>query len=179
MKYCFLRYIAIAALMFCASQQAWSQSITWIGSFSNFKFTMEHQYGAGVDLWKEDGKIFGTFSYAQGLAGDTPTGLLENISFDNLTGKISFTAKLTTGMHRCDVHNNIYSRDLFVFNGVLKKTTMTGVLKELDALHQNSTTKVARVTLKVQKKEYGIEFKGREDWESHVRDIIQFRGPKW
>lgn len=82
MKLHLIKSIVIAALLVLVTQQAWSHDIKRIGSFSNFKFTAEHQYGTSIELWQEGENIFGILSSAEGLAGDTPAGLLENISFD-------------------------------------------------------------------------------------------------
>jgi hypothetical protein len=126
MKTNFIKLLITTLLILFTTTQVWSQKITFVGSFTNFIFTTEHQYGAEVKLWQVGEKVFGTFSYSDGLAGDTPIGLLENISFDNKTRKLSYSSKLSTGIHGCNIHANIYSKDLFTFNGVIKKHPFPG-----------------------------------------------------
>jgi hypothetical protein len=179
MKSHFIKIFLIAVLLVSTATQVWSQKTTFIGGFSNFRFTTEHQYGAGVQLWQVGDDILGTFGYSEGLAGDTPTGLLENIFFDKVTRKISFSAKLTTGIHGCSDHDNIYSRNLFTFTGILKKSSITGVLNQFDALHPGSKPKILKITLKKEKNEGLFEYKNREEWESQTREMLKLRGPKW
>ncbi len=75
------------------------QQVTFVGSFSNMRYTEEHQYGDEIDLWRSGNQIFGHFLHSAGLAGDTPTGLIEDVKYDPKNGNLSFKAKLTMGQH--------------------------------------------------------------------------------
>ena len=54
-------------------------SLTVVGEFSNMQFTEEHAYGNSVQLWHHGDKLFGFFEASEGLAGDTPAGLLDEV----------------------------------------------------------------------------------------------------
>jgi hypothetical protein len=149
------------------------------GSYSNFRFTKEHQYGAGVDLWRDGSTLVGLFSYSAGLAGDTPAGRLEDVSFDPNTGRISFTARLTIGQHVCKVHDFVPSQDVFSFRGVLSDRFLSGTLKHADNLHPGLAPTVERVILLRSKAEPVIRYSDREQWESAIGAILKFRGPRW
>jgi hypothetical protein len=174
-------FVVAATVMFISSnaQAVEPQRFNTLGQFSNYRFTEEHQYGAEVELWKGGKTILGTFSYSQGLAGDTPTGLLKNISIDRTTGKISFIAKLTTGVHYCKTHNNVPSRDLFSFEGVISKTAIAGKLKHADGLHLNMVPTEENVVLKKVDEVDLFTYKSRSEWEPSMKAILKFRGPKW
>src|SRR5437879_11404720 len=75
------------------------------------------------------GCLSGLFESSRGLAGDTPVGELQGPKHDSKTGRLSFSAKLTTGMVSVRGSNGLEpSRDLFAFDGTLKTNTVTGVM---------------------------------------------------
>jgi hypothetical protein len=125
-----------------------SQKVAFFGRFSNMRFTEEHQYGSEVALWKTGNLLIGHFMHSEGLAGDTPTGLIENVNYDPNSGEIGFQAKLSMGDHFCKEHNGVPSRDIFVFKGILKGKIMSGVIKQLNALHDNELVGTEKVQLK-------------------------------
>jgi len=152
-----------------------------IGSYSDMRFTEEHQYGSEVQLWKEGTDLFGLFSYAEGLMGDTPIGLLEDVKYDPASGTIAFRSRLTTGQHFCKVHNNVPSRDVFFFQGTLTNSSLTGVLKRSDALHPENPAREEKVSLKKMAGEAWDQpsYDSRAGWEAAVKQILTLRGPKW
>src|ERR1700687_2901591 len=99
--------------------------ITFVGEFSNMRYTEEHAYGYSVQLWREGATVFGLFLASEGLAGDTPTGLLDDLKYDSRSGRLSFRAKLTMGL---DARQQP-SHDLFEFDGKLNTRAVSGVLK--------------------------------------------------
>src|ERR671929_129905 len=68
-----------------------------LGVFTDMRYTVEHQYGYSVELWREKDRAFGFLLVSAGLAGDTPTGLLEDVAYDLKTGRLTFRARLSTG----------------------------------------------------------------------------------
>jgi hypothetical protein len=156
-------------------------SFAAVGSFSNMRFTEEHQHGSEVQLWREGARLSGFFFHAQGLMGDAPAGLLEDVRWDPKTGTVSFTSKLTTGQHFCKVHKDVPSRDLFSFRGELSDSSMSGVLKRSDALHPEMPPIEEKVALErpsgagASRSFYG----SRSDWEAAAKNILMFRGPRW
>jgi len=132
-------------------------------------------------LWREGTDLFGLFSYAEGLMGDTPTGLLEDVKYDPASGIIAFRSRLTTGRHFCKVHNNVPSRDVFTFQGKLTNSSLAGVLKRSDALHPENIPKEEKVSLKKMVGEAWDQpsYDSRAGWEAAVNQILKLRGPKW
>ena len=173
--------IFISASSMTVSQAPPSQKVAFFGRFSNMKFTAEHQYGSEVALWKTGNVLIGHFLRSEGLAGDTPTGLIENVKYDPESGGIGFQAKLSMGDHYCIEHKGVPSRDIFLFKGILKGKIMSGVIKQLDALHDNELV----TTEKVQLKNTGMagafnpEPSTYAEWEKESQQILKFRGPKW
>ena len=93
------------------------------------RYTEEHAYGYTVQLWREGASVFGLFLASEGLAGDTPTGLLDDLKYDPRSGKLSFKAKLTIGI---DARRQP-SHDLFEFDGARSAQAVSGVLKRVGA----------------------------------------------
>jgi hypothetical protein len=152
----------------------------YVGQFSNMTFTEEHAYGVSVALWRQGSSVFGLLDDAEGLAGDTPTGVLENVKFDSSNGKISFSAKLTTGLHTCAQHKDpVPSRDLFKFEGTLVKDRLEGTLTRFDAWHMEQKAQTDNVTLKKLDEVPLIEAQSYAEWKLRVDEILKFRGPKW
>ena len=169
----------LLALAVGAASAGPPQPFVAVGSYSNFRFTKEHQYGAGVDLWRDGSTLIGLFSYSAGLAGDTPTGRLEHVSFDPNTGRISFTARLTMGQHVCKVHDFVPSQDVYKFSGVLADRSLVGTLRHTDNLHPERAPTEERVVLLRSNAEPVIQYGSREQWESAIGAILKFRGPRW
>src|SRR5579864_7225240 len=116
--------VAMLSLIAVALGQA-PRTIIFAGEFSNMRYTEEHAYGYSVELWREGATVFGLFLASQGLAGDTPTGLLDDLKYDARSGKLSFKAKLTMGIDE----RQQPTHDLFEFDGALSARAASGVLK--------------------------------------------------
>src|SRR5262245_22708087 len=57
-----------------------------------------HASGVEIELWRKGGQVFGFMSEYNGPAADPPVGKLESIHFDETSGAISFTSKLSVGV---------------------------------------------------------------------------------
>lgn len=143
------------------------------------RFTEEHAYGVSVWLWQQQNSVFGLLDVAEGLQGDTPTGLLEDVRFDAVSSRMSFKAKLTVGLHYCSQHQAVPSRDLFEFRGQLKHGSLVGELTRSDGLHPGSKPQTERVALKKTERIPSIEADNYAEWKHRVDQILKFRGPKW
>ena len=150
-----------------------------VGHYSNFRYTAEHQSGAGLDLWRDGSTLVGLFSYAAGPIGDAPTGRLEEVMFDASTGQISFRARLTMGEHYCEVHNAVPSQDVFRFSGVLTDESVAGTLILTDNLHPERAPIEEKDFLRWSDAEPVVRYTSREQWESGIEPILKFRGPRW
>jgi hypothetical protein len=152
-----------------------------IGRFSDMRYTEEHAYGHAVMLWRAGGCVFGLFESSEGLAGDTPTGLLTDVRY-NPSGALSFAAKLTTGMtNMAGPGTPVPSRDLFRFIGRLGATALEGKLRRSDELRPAVEPADIHIVLRRIPEQDGLldEAKTYRAWREAVEPILRFRGPKW
>ena len=154
------------------------EKVLSVGSFHNFRFTEEHQSGYGVNLWRHGDTLLGILEVADGLAGDTPSGVLEDTQHDPETGALSFGARLTTGRHFCGRHQDVPSRDLYQFTGTLNEGVLTGDLAYLDVLHPGLPFRTERVELK-KSENNPRPFASRAEWEEFWTEVLSWRGPEW
>jgi hypothetical protein len=158
-----------------------STRIQLIGQFSDMRYTEEHAYGYAVELWRAGGCVFGLLENSEGLAGDTPAGLLTDVRYTP-GGPLSFRAKLTTGLTTVDgSHAWVPSRDLFVFAGRLGTTALEGNLRRSNELRRDVAPADIHVVLRRVPEQDGVldEAKTYGAWREAVESILRFRGPKW
>jgi hypothetical protein len=158
------------------------EPVQYVATFSNMKFTEEHQYGSLLELWKHGSEFIGLFMYSEGLAGDTPTGLLEHVRYDPRVKTLAFDAKLTIGVRYLGPGKDEPSRDLFVFSGKLAEDSISGELKRIDKLDANVQPVIEQVVLKRDSSDNAAEvfkIKTFADWKSYSQIILKRRGPKW
>jgi hypothetical protein len=164
----------LAAAMLLLIAMALAQAprpITFAGEFSNMRYTEEHAYGYILQLWREGATVFGLFMASEGLAGDTPTGLLDDLKYDPRSGKLSFRTKLTMGI---DARNQP-SHDLFEFDGTLGAAAVSGVLKRSGGI-----TSSERVTLRKLPASSALpQPRTYDEWKRQTDEILRRRGPKW
>ena len=147
-------------------------------AFDDFRVTAEHQYGHRVELWRAEGELVGLLAVSQGLQGDTPVGVLEDVAHDAATGRLSFGARLSRGTHGCRWHHDVPSRDLYRFEGALKGDRLEGNLTYTDALHPGHQARRERLLLKKQR-DAPSGFDSLPAWRQHVQWVLSTRGPKW
>jgi hypothetical protein len=155
--------------------------INSIGRFSDMRYTEEHAYGRAVNLWRAGNCIFGFLEISEGLAGDTPTGLLTDVR-STPAGALGFIARLTTGITRVDGSSAwVPSRDLFVFTGRLGTTALEGKLRRSDQLRPGVEPADSHIVLRRVPEEDGLfdDAKTYGKWREAVEPILRFRGPKW
>lgn len=142
-----------------------------------------HASGIEVELWKHNAEFFGFLSEYVGPVADPPVGKLESIRFDEKTGKISFTSKLSVGVVAAAAGNTwVPSKNLYEFNGVIGKNGMTGTLRR--KFVQEDQTEPAyeeNITLKARTAADGDSAAGEsfEQWLSRWNEVLKKRGPKW
>jgi hypothetical protein len=152
-----------------------------IGRFSDMQYTEEHAYGRAVDLWRAGACIFGLLEISEGLAGDTPTGLLTDVR-STPAGSLGFIAKLTTGITSVDGSSAwVPSRDLFVFTGWLGTPALEGKLRRSDQLRPGVEPADSHIVLRRVPDQEGLLDKAKTyaAWRKAVEPILRFRGPKW
>jgi hypothetical protein len=144
------------------------------------RFTTEHAYGVSIELWREGASVFGLLDFADGLQGDSPMGLLEDVTFDRPGGGVSFKAKLSIGLHYCRQHPRpVPSRDVVQFSGKLTDVALTGKLVLSDALHPERKPQIEQIVLKRTATVTPIEAANYLEWKSKAEPILKIRGPKW
>jgi hypothetical protein len=156
-------------------------SIQLIGRFSDMRYTEEHAYGHVVELWRAGDCVFGLFEKAEGLTGDTPTGLLLDVRHTP-DGGLAFTAKLTTGITTAAGSTAwVPSRDLFVFTGRLERTALEGTLRRSDKLRPAVEPADLHIVLRRASQRDGPldDAKTYGAWREAIAPILRFRGPKW
>lgn len=179
-----IKALFLTALLLACSSVGFAQAVGTvkrIGVFTNMKFSQEHQAGYSVELWQENGRFFGFFLSAAGLVGDTPTGLLEDVTFDPKTGKLNFRARLSTGMTMNKNNEEVPSRDTYQFRGSLKAQQLTGVLTHTSGLDPSAKGERKNVSLKKSKSETSSMSKAKsyDEWKKEADEILNLRGPKW
>jgi len=151
-----------------------------VGTFTNMRHTEEHAYGYSVELWRSGECRFGLFLASAGLAGDTPTGLIENFTADVRTGAVSFLARLTMGRLTAKNLDNVMSRDVYRFSGKLRRNSMRGTIAHTNALLPQDPGESYAVVLRRSKKETDTwQAATFREWQREARAILERRGPKW
>jgi hypothetical protein len=150
-----------------------------VGNFRNVKSDGEHEWGYSVALWRTGNEIVGFVSGADSLRliGDSPTGLLENVTFDPATNRLSFTAKLSVGI----TDSGNWSRNLYEFDGILKKKVLEGTLRTSDDSCGSACSKSRKVRPRFHKGMTQVmsEFENYEEFKARADEILKRRGPKW
>jgi|SRR5215471_7587153 len=176
LHFCIQTLLVVAVL---AAPMTACAAVKPIGEFSNMRYTAEHAYGYSVQLWQDGDRFLGLFMSAFGLAGDTPTGLLEDVKFNPSTGALSFTARLTVGSAYLGEGRQEPTRDVFTFKGSLHGRLISGTLTHTDRLQPKFPPETKRIQLAKTTNPSMIEAATYEQWKRQADDILKFRGPKW
>ena len=85
-----IRLFVTTILLLAASSTA-GQDLKSLGSFDNVRTTESgHCYGYSLELWQHGKKIMGLMNVHDGLCGDPPCGILQEVTFDRGTGRLHF-----------------------------------------------------------------------------------------
>ena len=179
-----LTIILISALLPIACASSAKDGFEYLGKWSNVTVSQgedPHAYGYSLHLWRSNGKPVGFIYEYVGPTADPPIGPLQDVTLEP-SGKLSFTAKMTTGITFSPGHREgAPSRTLYKFNGALGKSEVKGTLDKEDHL-DNTAPERFEVTLKAETKpdedSYWNEKTYRE-WDEFYAPIIRARGPKW
>ncbi len=151
-----------------------------VGTFTNMRHTEEHAYGYSVELWRSGECWFGLFAASAGLAGDTPTGLIENFTADVRTGAVSFLARLTMGRLTAKNLDSVMSRDVYRFSGKLRKNSLRGTIAHTNALLPQDPGESYAVVIRRSRKETDTwQAATFREWQREAGAILERRGPKW
>ena len=161
----------------CAAESR-DAAITPLGEFSNMRIRGEHCSGYSLQLWRSKVGLYGLIMVCNGLVGDTPTGVLESLSWNRDSGSLSWKARLTLGSDVLDSGEQVPSRDAFVFSGRLTASTITGKLVKKDTADPDADT--TTTTLVLNKRPGDMQgFPDYAAWRHAADVILQLRGPRW
>jgi len=117
---------------------------------------------------------------SEGLAGDTPTGLLEDVIYDPAKHQLAFRARLTMGQFYDKTHNGVPSQDMFRFKGILRKDEVTGSVEHTNMLTPEAAPQREDVVLKhsaEQSSDMPV-YESYEGWRRAADEILKRRGPQ-
>jgi hypothetical protein len=153
--------------------------VSGIGSFSNMRYNDEHAYGYTVELWRDGGSAIGLLFVSEGLMGDTPAGMIENVRFNSRTGALSFDARLSIGVTAAPRGGMEPSRELFEFSGVLEAKALTGRMMRSDPRQPSRSVTRERIALSKQLRTVMFAAGSYAEWKRQADAILTVRGPKW
>jgi hypothetical protein len=163
------------------TQMADAARIVPIGAFTNLRQAGEHAYGDTVMLWRAGDCVFGLFEWVGGLAGDSPLGAIQNVSYDPRTGALAFAARLTTGTVSGRGEGPQPSRDLVTFRGEVDRSRVIGSVAQTEQSRPDARPEWRRVVLGASR-ERAEQMGGPEtygEWRAAWEPILARRGPKW
>jgi hypothetical protein len=158
-----------------------SEPIQAIGCFANIHADGEAAYGYVVQLWLRGRQIIGLIEYYSGDVADPPMGIISKVRYDSSTGKISFTAKLTTGLHSCRVHKDVPSHDLLSFRGLLRPDRLEGAIHLENQLDSPPVIIEDHENIQMPR-DPGCLVENYEDydaWWAYWQPVYKRRGAKW
>src|SRR3990172_1957216 len=119
-----------------------------VGTYTSMRYTEEHAYGYSVEIWREGDKLFGFLIASSGLAGDSPTGLLEDVEYNAQTQELLFGARLTKGLFSDREHRNVPSRDVVRFKGHMRSERIMGIIISTNELTPKAAPIYEKVALR-------------------------------
>ena len=156
------------------------------GAWSNVRVSKgedPHASGIEVEIREHNGTLVGFLSEYVGPVADPPVGKLESIRFDEKTGFITFTSKLSVGVVPAAAGNTwVPSKNVYDFKGAIGKTGLTGTLRRKSvqedgtglAYEENIQLKTRTATDADQ-----VSSESFEDWIKRWTELLKTRGPKW
>ena len=186
-RLCHARNLALSLLASCifaaagAPMAQHKDEIKAIACFANVRSDGEHADGYSVRLWFRGSGIIGLIDYYRGLSGDPPMGILTDVRYDSSTGKLSFKAKLTSGLHYCREHKGIPSHDLLRFQGFLKADRVEGKIVLEDQSDSPPGLLDTRENFPMRRDNdcHLDSYDSYELWWREFEPIYKFRGAKW
>jgi hypothetical protein len=152
-----------------------------VGCFLNVQSEGEHASGYSVRLWLQGDQIIGLIDYHRGLAGDPPMGILTDVRYAAISGKISFKAKLTSRLHSCRIHINVPSHDMLSFKGFLRPDGLVGNIRLEDRLDSPPAAVDVRKNLVMLRAADCLtrDYANYNEWWKDWQAIYEARGAKW
>lgn len=143
-----------------------------VGEYSNMRATKsDHCYGYYTKLWRHDSTIVGFIYHSEGLCGDSPTGLLEDVNYEPKTGKLSFKTKISTGCSFNEKKKCVPVIDLVEFNGKLAKAHLVGTMTWHD-IGRKKVLKKENVQLKAEVENSLKPYSSLLEWKSDLKEVF-------
>lgn len=94
-----MRHLLLTMTVFALlGSEASAQDFTRVGRFASVRASVAtgdaHCDGHSLTLWEHRGRIIGLLDVHQGLCGDPPCGVLEDVSFHPGTGRLTFSSTM-------------------------------------------------------------------------------------
>lgn len=108
--------ISVLLVTFGSALASTSIPLQLLGRFDNVDSSDqgEHCDGYSLDLWDANGRVLGLLHRHSGLCGDPPCAVLDRVSFDRKTGRLTFASRIEP--------------QTFSFVGHLRAKSVTGEL---------------------------------------------------
>ena len=152
-----------------------------IGAWSNVQVSKgddPHASGIEVEIRKHNGELVGFLLEYVGPVADPPVGKLESIRFDEKTGTLSFTSKLSVGVVPAAAGNAwVPSRNLYEFKGVIGNGAVKGSLRRKFVEEDGKETAYEESITLAPKGNAADE--PAAEWLKRWNDVLKLRGPKW
>ena len=155
------------------------------------RYTEEHAYGYAVQLWRDGDSMIGLFLASEGLQGDTPTGILENVKFNRARARCRSLRSSPPGSPFFPAACRSRREDLFEFSGTLKAGEihvaaatfvdggLTGTLKRSDPRQASRPVSREHVELKFRREADLFPSASYAEWKRQADEILKRRGPQW
>ena len=168
-------------ILFIGSLGFAKDGFEYYGSWSNVQVSESggpHAEGYTLILWKYQGKPLGYLYKFVGPVADAPMGDLRDVVWEEKSGIISFSTKMTIGLiHDKASSKWIPSEDTYSFSGKIKDTEITGAFSWQN--QQMAKPDVEQVVLKPKAAGYESKDKTYEEWTLQYDPVFKARGPKW
>jgi hypothetical protein len=154
-----------------------ADSVTPIGYFD----TRTSDYAAcgySVELWRTAETVVGVLHDCEGPESNFG-GMIEQVSYDQNTGHLAFTARLSIGDLVLGVGpdkqiNQVPSRDVFTFDGRLATTDVTGTLKHVNEAARNPQSGATREQIILKRRKPPLapsSYPSVADWHREMDEI--------
>jgi len=173
----------VVSLFFMATLVLAKDGFRHYGTWSNVEMSESdepHAAGFSLTLWENENNLFGYLTQYVGPPYDPPIGKVENLEFDNASGDISFTAKMSIGVIHSQKDNQwIPSKDSYSFKGIIKDEGIDGIME----IASGDARKFIEENKIFLKGKVGVDpfwdNKTYEEWKTFYEPIYRNRGPKW
>jgi hypothetical protein len=170
-----LSVVAIATLVASgATQVKQSSEIRVLGYFDATVTDGEHQTGYALELWRRNDTAIGFLIVAQGLIGDAPLGVLENVSLTP-DGHLALEATVPGGW----ITEKEQQVSRYTFNGILGQDTVEGVLQSRTLVSRESVTqRTVRFRRLASMTEVMRDYPSYDEWKVDADRMLKRRGVK-